>query len=95
MNIALEKWVIHFKEIIWHQYKRIAKRLFEDSTLKEHISKKLYIYPDHSKLSQLENETTIPLIISFHYWNKVLFDVPELILLTISSNDFFQKMKGI
>jgi hypothetical protein len=74
---------------------RVPKRLFEDFTLKEHISKKLYIYPDHTKLSQLENETIISLITSFHYWNKVLFDVTELFQLMISSNVIFQKMKGI
>lgn len=53
----------------------VPKRLFGDFIGKEYISKKLYIYPGYRKLSQLENENTISLITSFHYWNKVLFDV--------------------
>lgn len=49
---------------------RVPERLFGDFIHKEHISKKVYIYPDYRKLSQLENENTISLITSFDYWTK-------------------------
>ena len=38
---------------------RVPKRLWGNFIHKEHISKKLYIYTDYRKLSQLENENTI------------------------------------